>query len=1289
MNGEMQRENGQGDLTHAAPLRSTLEETLQQMNILIKENRDLKEALKHTNTSMKGRFEDLTSWKEKQKEERDFLEDKLQEAKGRVAALTKRNEEQRKKIQMFEGNGPESSQGIVDHSLEVEQLKAMISRLQAEKCDLVAMNSELQLKQRSDSPEDSFIEIRIAVSESKSRLKCFDESNTRLESEELTVSQLLQSLRLETQKVEKLELELRAVKERMSDLEKRKLNVAESGTQTEVIVDEKPSSVPMEVEATTTREITAETQHDVEVQYQNETLKLQVDSLQSMSKMEQMKTEDEKRKLIQLQDAYAKLFEDYTAMVKATEEMKPNMSKEEMSEVNDRLIAAEEALAVKQQKIDEMKQQMFKQEQELETVSLFKAQADIYSSDFYAERAAREKIHEEKERIVAQLEFIKMQNCKLQEEMESFGRQSLNEVQRRHVSRGASPQQNDQQPNVHGGARGAENRDWQQQVNIPERACPKCDDDLDLLASLLEENEAAELGFYWSNLGDDDLDLLASLLEENEAAERGSLDCEKGAGDTDELDDLFDADDDGEEFDEVDGQEGEGVSEQVEDINTLFGDVEDLEEEEPAKEMTKTRPSSKENQDKSKQDLEAELRRMQEQMETLQKQLAVTQQALTSPPQKTPPNKQKQQPAELRRMQEQMETLQKQLAVTQQALTSPPQKTPPNKQKQQPEGYLLTLPKLKRAELYWRPRVSSTEMERKMSDRKMIRLSQLPEKLAREKLDESDWVTFGVVVNKFTPQSSSSGKTFSIWRLTDLRNLDVYVSLFLFGDVHKEHWKTDTGTVIGILNPNPMKPKEGSDGVCLSVDHPQKVLLMGEAQDFGTCRAKKKNGDPCTQIVNLNECQFCQYHVKAQYKKLSSKRSELQSSFSGKVPGKQKGKGGSLKQRLCHDGFYYGGVSSAACAASLSASISKKPVQSTLSNLFVKGADSLAKEAQKRAMQSNRAPVCSDEFKNLMDVPTPGALNLKRHLTQASAMQSNRAPVCSDEFKNLMDVPTPGALNLKRHLTQASVGLNGKRVQTIQSISATQLLKQQKQQMLEARKKRSEDIQRRFLQNTGTPDCPATPTPGRSALASPRAAAEFPKDKKTTATPLTPKLGRGFADGDDVLFFDGSPPPAPKPNLSAAKLAALKKLRAKEGGISKEDPNGVKRKRSDTSIKDVAERVEKSLASLETKVEMDETEPASKKRREQLEYLQSAEFQEILNAKSRHTGAVKEAEIEIQERYFEPLVNKEQMEDKMRNIRELKCRAVTCKTEKKGPKIGAELLLTRGEEQPKFLNSLQ
>lgn len=48
--------------------------------------------------------------------------------------------------------------------LQTKALMSQIARLQAEKNDLVAINSELQLKMSQGSPEDSFIEIRIAVS---------------------------------------------------------------------------------------------------------------------------------------------------------------------------------------------------------------------------------------------------------------------------------------------------------------------------------------------------------------------------------------------------------------------------------------------------------------------------------------------------------------------------------------------------------------------------------------------------------------------------------------------------------------------------------------------------------------------------------------------------------------------------------------------------------------------------------------------------------------------------------------------------------------------------------------------------------------------------------------------------------------------------------------------------------------------------------------------------------------------------------------------------------------------
>ncbi|XP_026887887.2 protein MCM10 homolog [Electrophorus electricus] len=595
-----------------------------------------------------------------------------------------------------------------------------------------------------------------------------------------------------------------------------------------------------------------------------------------------------------------------------------------------------------------------------------------------------------------------------------------------------------------------------------------------------------------------------------------------------------------------------------------------------------------------------------------------------------------------------------------------------------------------------RPRLSSVEIEHKMANRRLIRLSHLPERLVRENLEESDWVTFAVVIKKVTTQSKNNGKTFSIWKLNDLHNLEVNVSLFLFGNVHTDLWKTDTGTVIGILNPNPMKNKDGSNELCLTVDHPQKVLMLGEAMDFGTCKGKKKNGDTCTQLVNLNECQYCQYHVKAQYKKMSSKRAELQSSFTGTAPGKRKGQGG-LRERLCQSDFHYGGVSSLACAPSVTAPQPKKQpsIQAVLASI----------PSKKLALVSDEVSGCSDDFRSLMSVPTPGALNIKRHLGQTRA--------------------------------------NGPCGPPVQSISASDLLKQQKvlhQQRLQARRKRGEEIQKRMLQNTGATVVPARPSINRGALLSPKAASPVPT------------LGRGFMDGEDIILDMSLLPPPKSP--AATKLAAVRKLQAKGVDIVKDDPNAVKRKRPSSS--EITTRVERSLsppAGEKTAVEKEEEmEPAQKRRREQLDYIQSEEFQHILNAKSTNSWIMGEMEEKAMQDYFEPLVQKEKLEEKMKSIREMKCRAVTCRTckythfkpaercvqekhdyhwhdavkrffrcscgqrkislgrfpstacsncglykwerdsmlkEKNGPKIGAELLLPRGEEQPKFLNSLK
>ena len=56
------------------------------------------------------------------------------------------------------------------------------------------------------------------------------------------------------------------------------------------------------------------------------------------------------------------------------------------------------------------------------------------------------------------------------------------------------------------------------------------------------------------------------------------------------------------------------------------------------------------------------------------------------------------------------------------------------------------------------------------------------------------------------------GKQFSIWTVCDLEDCDRTVKFFLFGEVHKHLWKTQYGSVIGLLNANIMP---AVDKVCI------------------------------------------------------------------------------------------------------------------------------------------------------------------------------------------------------------------------------------------------------------------------------------------------------------------------------------------------------------------------------------------------------------------------------------------------------------------------------------------
>ena len=62
----------------------------------------------------------------------------------------------------------------------------------------------------------------------------------------------------------------------------------------------------------------------------------------------------------------------------------------------------------------------------------------------------------------------------------------------------------------------------------------------------------------------------------------------------------------------------------------------------------------------------------------------------------------------------------------------------------------------------------------------------------------------------------------------------------------------------------------------LSLNDASAVLVLGDAMDMGRCKGKRRDGKDCTMFVNVNESNYCRYHVSAAYKKASQVRMDCQ-----------------------------------------------------------------------------------------------------------------------------------------------------------------------------------------------------------------------------------------------------------------------------------------------------------------------------------------------------------------------------------------------------------------------------
>ncbi|KAF2843415.1 hypothetical protein M501DRAFT_994334 [Patellaria atrata CBS 101060] len=156
---------------------------------------------------------------------------------------------------------------------------------------------------------------------------------------------------------------------------------------------------------------------------------------------------------------------------------------------------------------------------------------------------------------------------------------------------------------------------------------------------------------------------------------------------------------------------------------------------------------------------------------------------------------------------------------------------------------------------------------------------------------ESDYVVFGVIASKSDPRECKGGPKvvmtgdaeeadarpkFMVMRLTDFKwELD----LFLFDTGFERFWKLAVGTVVAILNPDILPPRNRDTGAfSLKIgSSDDTVLEIGMSRDLGFCKSIKKDGHQCKAWIDKRKTEFCEFHINLQIEKTKSGRMEVNS----------------------------------------------------------------------------------------------------------------------------------------------------------------------------------------------------------------------------------------------------------------------------------------------------------------------------------------------------------------------------------------------------------------------------
>ncbi|XP_023312028.1 protein MCM10 homolog [Anoplophora glabripennis] len=543
-----------------------------------------------------------------------------------------------------------------------------------------------------------------------------------------------------------------------------------------------------------------------------------------------------------------------------------------------------------------------------------------------------------------------------------------------------------------------------------------------------------------------------------------------------------------------------------------------------------------------------------------------------------------------------------------------------------------------------KPLISSATLKERMVGREAVPFARINNYL-QTCHKEKDWVIAGVIANKSAVKTSQKGTQFCIWTLTDLKNDIKTISLFLFSKAHKELWKTVVGTIVGVLNPNVLDRKDGSkDEACLSVDNPQRVLILGLSKDFGTCKSLKKNGEQCNAIVNLNQCEYCIYHIKQEYQKCS-KRSELQANFVGR------GLTALRNKVLGKNEVFYAGKSYMAIPAKKSKKLEVRD-SSRLVSLSGKSTNIISNNKKVKntnmSKKMNAARLDVSPAQKLRDMELlkklEGSFGLEtknsfsgKHSADVSLKESkNLAMNVIDKIKSKNSIPNTLKDNDTSIINELVVSKDIDSNQTLLNKSDT----------LEGNKQVGENINTLHIDYSSiTPTLNASSVynkeSSKETISSQSRSNQFSMQQLTCRT-FASKVSqlKKFQGGLNTVIDLNTPITNKLENR--AKLNAIKFVQ-KNGSIKKTDPNSTRtygRKRT-------IEEVEKS-------------ESISKKSKLADSEFISDRFKKMMETTSKHTDLLECRDDEEKEKYFKKLEIKEKMEEKMINTHKVPCKAVQC-----------------------------